>query len=133
VRGRARRAGTAMPTAFALLAAAGGQPLVVAPADGVALGSATAALRQFAALALQPPGARRAGGAGEELCLPSGAVVHHRTLAGGAVVAAVLCEPGENPYEGKEALADLDMVRGPPARRPAPPCLRSTQVRGPRH
>ena len=99
-----------MPLALALLPAEqGAQPLLVALAGGVAMGVAAAALRQFAALA-PAPGRRWASAAAEELCLPGGAVVHHRALPGGAVVAVVLCEPGENAYEGKEALADLELV-----------------------
>jgi len=109
-----------MPFALALLSIEkGGQPLLVVPTEGIALGSATAALKEFAALADFDAAWR----GDEELCLPVGAViVHYKVLPGDAVMATVLCEPWENPYAGKEALADLEMVAlTPPVRRARPP------------
>jgi hypothetical protein len=97
-----------MPTALALLSVEqGGKPLLVAPTSGVALGSATAALQQFVAhVGLDAVGRD----AGELSLVRTGGVVHYKLLAGSAVLAAVLCEPWENPYEGKEALSDLEAV-----------------------
>ena len=97
----------AMPFAFALLSVEqGGRPLLVVPTIGIALGKATAALRQFPAHVSFDTVGRRA----KELSLPSVAVVHYKLLPGNAVTAAVLCEPWENPYEGKESIHELETV-----------------------
>ena len=97
-----------MPTALALLSVEqGGKPLLVAPTSGIVLGSATAVLQEFVAHVGLDAVGRDAG----ELRLDSSwVVVHYKLLAGSAVLAAVLCETWENPYEGKEALSDLEAV-----------------------
>jgi len=106
-RGARKQAYVAMPVALALLSLEqGGQPLLMVPAEGFAMGSATAALQQFVALAAVDT---RLHGA-HELCLPTGSVVHYKVLPGGAILVTALCEAWENPYEGKEALADLETV-----------------------
>jgi hypothetical protein len=95
-----------MPLAFALLSVEQGQQLLVVPADGISLGSVRVVLQQFVSLAVFDAGRRSE----EELCMPTGEVVHYKVLPGDAVVGAVVCEAWENPYEGKDSLADLEMV-----------------------
>jgi hypothetical protein len=102
-----------MPFGLALLSVErSGEPLVALPvfdyslaADGGSLGKIRAALKQFVLRAEWDA----AHCADEELIVLN-AVVHYKLLPGNEVMAVVLGRRGENPYVGKEALSELEMV-----------------------
>lgn len=103
--------GLTMPFCFVLMSVDQGlRPLLVVPTDGVAIGSATEALKHFTAHVVVDTAGCRA----EELSLPSVAVIHYKLLPGNAVMAAVLCRSWENPYECMDALRELETVLTPP-------------------
>ena len=100
-----------MPFCFVLMSVDQGlRPLLVVPTDGVAIGSATEALKHFTAHVVVDTAGCRA----EELSLPSVAVIRYKLLPGNAVMAAVLCRSWENPYECVDALRELETVFTPP-------------------